>query len=306
MISCKLHRTGDQNSSSTGAQHSSAVITNSNDLLSEILLRLPVKSLVRFKSVSKQWLSQISNPRFTHNHCLRNPSSVSGLFLRISLISLPPEKPNFDFISLDGKPTMAPFKSLMFSDDHEAIDLKQSCNGLLCCRSFRRNRGKHNYYIYNPVTKQYTTLPQPKGISVFCIHLAFDPQKSPHYKAVCVSKSDTNSESYQIEIYSSETGPWRLSKGSFSVPLSLEFDKAVFWNGAINWYSFGEASLYFNVDQECLQTMPMPPLPEKWDTKRCRYFGESQGHLHLIEMDGYNAPCTTHFDVFEMERDYSQ
>jgi len=35
-----------------------------DELITQILLRLPVKSLIRFKSVSKSWCSLISNPSF--------------------------------------------------------------------------------------------------------------------------------------------------------------------------------------------------------------------------------------------------
>ncbi|KAL5745898.1 hypothetical protein ACOSP7_027044 [Xanthoceras sorbifolium] len=48
--------------------------------------------------------------------------------------------------------------------------------------------------------------------------------------------------------------------------------------------------------------MPMPNIPDGYYSRRFRYFGESRGHLHLIEIYG---PCTALFDVYEMERDYS-
>jgi hypothetical protein len=49
-------------------------------------------------------------------------------------------------------------------------------------------------------------------------------------------------------------------------------------------------------------TMPMPPIPEGRSERRLGYFGESGGHLCLIEIYG---PITTCFDVMRMERDYS-
>ncbi|XP_074284096.1 putative F-box protein At1g32420 [Silene latifolia] len=52
------------------------------DLLeTEILPKLPVKSLLRFKVVSKQWLSIISNPQFRKLHLHRSISSQCGTFL---------------------------------------------------------------------------------------------------------------------------------------------------------------------------------------------------------------------------------
>ncbi|KAK6121758.1 hypothetical protein DH2020_044502 [Rehmannia glutinosa] len=49
---------------------SGEIVAAIDDLLKQILLRLPIKSLLRFKLVSMHWNYLISNPRFRH---LRNP-----------------------------------------------------------------------------------------------------------------------------------------------------------------------------------------------------------------------------------------
>lgn len=60
--------------------------------------------------------------------------------------------------------------------------------------------------------------------------------------------------------------------------------------------------MYFHVEDERLRIMPMPPIPEGEGSGRLfRYYGESRGHLHLVEI--YVA--TTQFRVYEMEGDYS-
>nr|GEY33337.1 putative F-box domain-containing protein [Tanacetum cinerariifolium] len=38
------------------------------DMQSKIIERLPVKSLIQFRSVSKQWMSFIDNPKFIKNY----------------------------------------------------------------------------------------------------------------------------------------------------------------------------------------------------------------------------------------------
>lgn len=52
----------------------------------EILTRLPVQSLVRFKSVSKSWLSLFSNPQFVKDHYTRtvreNLNDCDGLITK--------------------------------------------------------------------------------------------------------------------------------------------------------------------------------------------------------------------------------
>ncbi|KAL9409366.1 hypothetical protein AB3S75_047707 [Citrus x aurantiifolia] len=62
-------------------QSPAEVIGNLDDLLTEILLRLPIKSLLKFKSVSKHWLSLISNPVFCHRLSLTRNQSQAFLFI---------------------------------------------------------------------------------------------------------------------------------------------------------------------------------------------------------------------------------
>ncbi|KAJ4964050.1 hypothetical protein NE237_023989 [Protea cynaroides] len=283
-------------------------VANNDDLITEILLWLPVKSILRFKSVSKHWLSFISNPQFIHNHYIRNRPSVSGLLLHKSSILSNESSilinPEFEFVPLVDNATRAPFISLTFVNDAAGIKIQQSCNGLLCCCSLRTMEDRKIYYIYNPSTKKYKILPRPSGKNVISISLAFDPLKSPHYKAVSFVSCDASAEKCQIEIYSSETGLWRSSGDPFTASDDgLLRNLPIYWNGAIHWLSTWGTSLYYNVEQECLGMMPMPPIPDGWDERRTRYFGESHGHLHLIEIYG---PCTTHFNIFEMENDYSR
>ncbi|KAK8343994.1 hypothetical protein V6Z12_A07G051500 [Gossypium hirsutum] len=115
---------------------------------------------------------------------------------------------------------------------------------------------------------------------------------------------DSNFMSLQIEIYSSQTRSWRLSGKSFLAHVNTEFGGGVFCNGAIHWLgAWNNTSFYFNVQDEELRDLPMPPIPDDWeDLRRCRYFGESQNHLHLIKI--YRPP-TTRFTVYEIESDYS-
>lgn len=297
--------------------YSAEKIANNDDILTEILLRLPVKSLLRFKSVSKHWLSLISNPDFCRRHY---PSAISGLFLkcRKSKIGWDPE---YDFVNLNECPNSSckPFRSLTFVNEYRAgIRILQSCNGLLLCCTADVRDLRRSYYVYNPATRQYcTTLPRPQvrrgvaAVGTICrMTLAFDPLKSPYYKVVCVRYCDETHTQLEIEIYSSETRCWRRSGiGSFSADFNFFFDSGVFWNGAVHWVNTSYDSLYFKVDEEQLCRMPMPIEPidqsdyhevSEW---KIRYFGESKDHLHLIYLK--NKLGDAHYNVYEMERDYS-
>ncbi|KAJ6976543.1 hypothetical protein D5086_022765 [Populus alba] len=69
---------------------SAEVIGNNLDLVTEILLRVPAKPLLKFKCVSKQWLSLISDPKFCVSHTHHQPPTApSALFLLNYLASSP-------------------------------------------------------------------------------------------------------------------------------------------------------------------------------------------------------------------------
>ncbi|KAH7857282.1 hypothetical protein Vadar_010884 [Vaccinium darrowii] len=76
------------------------------------------------------------------------------------------------------------------------------------------------------------------------------------------------------------------------------FTDGVFWNGSIHWRG---AWKRFNVDLGGIEEMPaLPGPPRDSGTWKCVSFGESNGHLHLIE-----EPLPTKLRIFEMESDYS-
>ncbi|XP_050373077.1 F-box protein At5g07610-like [Argentina anserina] len=270
------------------------------DLLTDILLRLPAKSLLRFKCVSKHWLSLISSPQFRRRR-LRLASSGIILCQTTDLIH---------HTSVAGSHSDPPFTSLSFIGDSAGMKILQSSYGLLLCCSSLHKRGKRrSYYICNPSTQQFSTLPEAdcENISktIYGVYLTFDSSKLPdHYQVAsvrsCSSPSSPSSNSFQIVTYSSKTRAWRISGSPFIAP-DMVFDNGVLWNGSIHWISPTGDSFRFDTDQERLGTMPSLQSNEKWSNKRLRYFGESGGHLHLIEIYG----SATQFYVFEMERDYS-
>lgn len=276
---------------------SAETIANNDDLLTQILLRLPFKSLLRFKCVSKRWLSLISNPLF---YFRLNPSnSPRALLAQRSLVNF-----EFDFIELDSNHSNPPFNTLNFFNHTSVIEVIQSSNGLLLCGSFCRYSRKQRYYICNPTTKQWKLLPPLTQVGETAgLYLAFDPKKSPYYKVICVHQDDISEPEYRILTYSPEIGQWRASStATFNLPFDVGFYGGVFWNGSVHWYTDSGPSVRFDVEQEKIEEMPMPPTPDDWYRRRVKYFNESKGHLLLIEI---YTPPSTQFNVCEMKREYS-
>lgn len=293
---------------------SAEVVSSVDDLLMQIMLWLPVKSLMRFKLVSKDWKSLITSPEFTRMWD-PNPNPAVGLFYpnRVS-------RQGFEYIPLDTKVIDPPLETISFPDDPFAFWIQQSCNGLLLCCSSEGSSGSGNSwyrgdnwcpirrcYIYNPNTKCFSRLPRPgvlHGVPriVHGVNLAFVQTKSTSYKVVCIRGSELARELHQIEVYSPETAVWKVCGEPFKATAS--FHSGVYWNGSIVWFSYTTHELlYFHVEKEKLGKMPLPAEENHPDRRgRGLFMGESCSHLHVIQR--YDIEFS--FNVYEIKRDYSE
>ncbi|KAJ0837572.1 putative F-box domain-containing protein [Helianthus annuus] len=274
--------------------HSGAVIGSNDDLLTEILLRLPITSILRFKSLSTHWRLLLSHTHFTHRY--DKISKSPGIFA--GNVYVP-----FD-VENRGTP---PFRSLDFYPDPRGIRIVQSCNGLLLCCSEQGSIGARKYYVFNPTTKQFAIIPSvPGGYKVrntTCfMGLAFHQTDCPHYKLVCIRRLQPGMHLFQFQIYSSDTGEWKICAVTLDTHWSF-FKKGVYWNGAIHWAPWYHNHFYFNIEAEQVQTLPLPVDMMSFDFMTM-YFGESRGHLHLTV--GVDPKGTSlHQNVYEMLSDHS-
>nr|XP_011467719.1 PREDICTED: F-box protein At5g07610-like isoform X2 [Fragaria vesca subsp. vesca] len=134
-------------------------VANLEELLTEILLRVPAKPLLRFKCVSKHWLSLISDPKFRHRHTLQNPNSpISAVFPdRSTDFSFIPFPPDHNHISARWNPLEV--IANQYGDD---IYIMHSCNGLILCRPLGApSTLRSPYFVLNPTTNQFSTLAIP-------------------------------------------------------------------------------------------------------------------------------------------------
>lgn len=221
------------------------------DLIAEILTRLPAKEIARVRCVCKRWLFLTSVPRFIQHHSAHSPHpSTSGFFLCDHIHGA-------KYFPLHAKPPGLPDPALSFiptSVDGARISIDSSCNGLIICyRTTKQVVHSPTYYVCNPTTREFVELPVPKEV-VCNFSLIFDPSESPHYKVVSVWS--------QIHIYSSQTRSWKLSVDKKSLQ-ELGGRRAgrretVYWNSSLVWV--GRACLLsFDVEGECMNKLPMPP-----------------------------------------------
>lgn len=129
-----------------------------DDLIIEILIRVPARSLLQLKCVCKTWKILISDPQFA-NHHLRtstaNPSMTQQQRLVTSFISKRSKILSWPFKSHLEKPSNPHFKPFTFSlsNDHR-YRILGSCNGLICLYNRTDHHASYGYVqLWNPLTR---------------------------------------------------------------------------------------------------------------------------------------------------------
>ncbi|VAH00395.1 unnamed protein product [Triticum turgidum subsp. durum] len=125
-----------------------------DDLIVEILSRLPFRSVCRFKCVSKAWRDLIAHPA----HRKKLPQTLAGVLYttitradgeRYHLAGLSAEAEGLD---LDTSLTFLP------DTEYRYFGLERAFNGLLLC-SYRPDAETVRLVVCNPATRRWTELP---------------------------------------------------------------------------------------------------------------------------------------------------
>ncbi|GFZ19006.1 hypothetical protein Acr_27g0007450 [Actinidia rufa] len=231
------------------------------ELLMEILSRLPVKHLLRFRSVSKYWFPLIQNPSFIslnhnraqNNHCLL----VKRLLHGGGVLSLAPNEDPINDLDIS------------FMGDIRALQLLGPCNGVICLT----RHGFHSAIVLcNPSMREFRVVPQPPSYEEY--------MNTGGYGFDCVTNGYkvvrfgiTNPYEQYVEIYDLSTDSWRevdiVAPSDFVCnPLSCTS-----WNGDIYWYGFcysgGQAIIGFSMTYEVFDEMPVPEGFDIWVMNGC-------------------------------------
>ncbi|KAM0046280.1 putative F-box domain-containing protein [Helianthus debilis subsp. tardiflorus] len=130
------------------------------EIIEEILSRLPVESIIRFRSVSKPWLSRISHPSFTKLHSTR--STRTALFFS----AYDPSTRQHHILS--AATHGGPVTHLFTVDDVSVCHIKkaQHLNGLVLIGSAKSRAyfcKKLRAYVVNPSTQVFLVINFPQG-----------------------------------------------------------------------------------------------------------------------------------------------
>lgn len=190
------------------------------DVLSMVLVRVPILSHRRFMCVCRRWRSMLSEPAFARECdsaaaagtakaclcCFGGVELAGQQLLRLPHACLRPRK--MDPSCLPGGGTFL-------------LDLWASDKGLLCFSKRTQGYGETYLYVCNPVMRMWKALPVLRFEEFEALHRAFiqvaeDRSREREYDVVLLAK--TLAGKCRVFIYSSSSSGWKRMEWGVEVP----------------------------------------------------------------------------------------
>lgn len=237
---CAYSHTKKKNSQRMGNRINSQTLHHlPHELMEEILTNLPVKSLLRFKCVSKPWRSLISGKSFTKYH-LKKSSHLSHhnliySYYNLSWSSFQPiyhGLRSFSLTCLIDEQDYEDYSVITTSNLHPPMGIRGleikilgSCNGLILIL-VRWER----LFLWNPSTRKVKNItPKRSSLRSRVYGLGYD-DSTDDYKVVCIV---TSPKPYQTEIYSLRHDSWKkIANFEKGFPKGIS---GKFVNGKLHW-----------------------------------------------------------------------
>ncbi|KAK9137228.1 hypothetical protein Sjap_007822 [Stephania japonica] len=230
-----------------------------SEIIECILSRLPVKSLLRFRCVSKSWLELISDPDFIKTH-LKQYNLINN-DIKIMLKS---DSIIYSLDIVDGNLVVDPHRALKETGE----EILGSCNGLLYMFGFC-------FWIWNPSTRERIKVPDsPDGPEEssreYCSishGFGYDPIIDD-YKVVEVHSYDYDDEAALSEarVYSFALNSWRVIT---EFPYACLDRAGTLANGALHWVahrcndvSESHLVISFDIRSEEFQEVQLPQFKD--------------------------------------------
>ncbi|KAL1814050.1 hypothetical protein ACET3Z_024115 [Daucus carota] len=240
----------------------------SEDILTEILKRLPVLSLIRLMLVQKSWYRLIQSPDFNKALSWYHQNNTPAYILFHTHDCNSP-------ISLRVNDKQCnQYSSLPFPQDFEHAEVLGISNGLICLSHLSHNPRPLRIFLWNPVIRKLKTsprcpIPDPSSSGSFdATGLAFGyVHKMNDYKVINLVRPYDKKGRYipdkiVVLVYGLSTNSWKtswktVSKGMF--PQFGPFDKPVIVNGVAYWnWRGGLIIACFDIESETIREIMMP------------------------------------------------
>lgn len=256
------------------------------DMMLCILSRLPVKSLVRFKSVCKPWLKLVSNPKFVKIHHEQYSQGPKTCSVKSHILS--------DLFTENSK-------MIREYSGYTAEVVLDSCRGLVC---MGRPLFTREIVLWNPATNLLKYLPPSKADfgAAEMVSLGFgcnaaDAEGGYDYKVVRILGLKGKKMRSAVEVYSSKTDSWKTIQVGFKFMVMFPSNHVIadgipYWIALIDdktrvaedckvLLGFDSASMAFKI-------VPMPKLEEKgtfveWKGRLAGILCMKKGGHHWVE-----------------------
>ncbi|KAE7995654.1 hypothetical protein FH972_000428 [Carpinus fangiana] len=238
------------------------------DLVTEILLWLPVASLLRCKCVCKSWYALITHQKFITKHILHNKKNSNTLLL----VKTRDEITENDVVSTLSYETLQVLHSQPLPLPPPFLVLG-SCNGLVCLHDNYALR----VVLWNPATKETKVVPKsnlphfvPAGhkLVIDGIGFGFDAKTNDYKIITLLSLYDPPSRGKmaQSEVYSLSADSWRkVDTPPFSISPFCSSVRGLntYTNGIASLMPYGYGDnwgnlLSFDMSNEVFLKTPLP------------------------------------------------
>ncbi|KAL3533567.1 hypothetical protein ACH5RR_007088 [Cinchona calisaya] len=232
------------------------------DVIANILTKLPVKSLLRFKLVCKSWCEFITSSYFIKLH-LSNPITTHNLLILshlndydVSEFSILTQNDNFpDADNLFVK--MPPPFPL---DPDEFLHVFDSCNGLVCLGL----KIMPKLVLWNPATRKFRFVPLPErrtfGMPLPAMGLGY-VEDTGDYKIVRIAQDYKLSEKMMAWVYTLSSDSWKQLDLCL-VNMLMQLRAPVSVNGFLHWltnrFVSGNFIVAFDVKEEVVRHIAVP------------------------------------------------
>ncbi|KAL6976163.1 hypothetical protein U1Q18_024953 [Sarracenia purpurea var. burkii] len=215
-----------------------------DDIMTNILARLPVDFLLQFRFVVKSWRNLIRDPNFINMH-INQPSASKVGYLILKHRSYSGDE---EYFSLHSNETLAEHMRLEFpfTGPSRKFDILGSCNGLLVLLCSKDSVFGCSMYLWNPSIRKVKWIPESYATSALCnlySHLVFGFSFLPEiddYRVVRILYVEKYNPLFlprvlpAVEIYSLRTNSWRTIEILIPYFIINPISKA-FLNRCIHW-----------------------------------------------------------------------
>ncbi|KAK4259392.1 hypothetical protein QN277_005730 [Acacia crassicarpa] len=239
------------------------------EIIGNILKRLPAKTLIRFQCVCREWRNLFRTKSFIADHLGHsNHQNPCLLFHCCDWCD------SRNLYCLDSEMQVWEFPKPPLHDYLKPYKIVGSCNGLLCVQSNDSHVSPHPLLVWNPSIREVRPVPAfnfHQDYEDYNIGFGFSPIIND-YKIVIASQCYTGISA--VQVYSLISGSWREVKFSLNCTECLS-DESVTVNGIMFWLGSKRVGkdtddhevqiVSFDLANEVFTSIAIPELPG-WTT----------------------------------------